>query len=134
MSLSWNMFLSLQVIVKNLSSGTRVVLKSHYGYEVLFFLKLHEIWNMCVEWIMESDVSEQISLKSQHQEFWQLNLSFSLKKQSLWKKSQNSKISHFVITHTLNYEQSSLFSVSSLSEKKQKVRERSHTNETKGGD
>ena len=24
----------LQVIVKNLSSGTRVVLKSHYGYEV----------------------------------------------------------------------------------------------------
>lgn len=28
-------FLLLQVIVKNLSSGTRVVLKSHYGYEVL---------------------------------------------------------------------------------------------------
>lgn len=25
----------LQVIVKNLSSGTRVVLKSHYGYEVM---------------------------------------------------------------------------------------------------
>lgn len=24
----------IQVIVKNLSSGTRVVLKSHYGYEV----------------------------------------------------------------------------------------------------
>ena len=29
------LFSLLQVIVKNLSSGTRVVLKSHYGYEVL---------------------------------------------------------------------------------------------------
>ena len=29
----------LQVIVKNLSSGTRVVLKSHYGYEVTIMLE-----------------------------------------------------------------------------------------------
>lgn len=33
----------LQVIVKNLSSGTRVVLKSHYGYEVMLSFDIMNI-------------------------------------------------------------------------------------------
>ena len=38
-----SIFWILQVIVKNLSSGTRVVLKSHYGYEVMLSFDIMNI-------------------------------------------------------------------------------------------